>query len=148
MVDVASVDGVDEELQMYVLDFAQAVLDLVGPDLELSVLLTDDEGIAPLNEEYRGKHGPTDVLSFGQGYFHQGRRTESGRLGGVIGDLVISVETARRQAEERQHPLEHELRVLTVHGIVHLLGWDHVDDVEAEQMEAIERDLLAKLSPG
>jgi probable rRNA maturation factor len=143
MVDLAS-EGTDPDLEIFVLDFAQSILDLVDPALELSILLTSDDGIRPMNREYRGKDKPTDVLSFGQGFFHQGKRTQSGGLANVLGDVVISVETARRQAAERGHPLEQEMRVLVVHGIVHLLGWDHEDDAEAEQMEAIERDLLAR----
>lgn len=143
MVDLAS-EGTDPDLEIFVLDFAQAVLDLVDPALELSILLTSDEGIRPMNRDYRNKDKPTDVLSFGQGFFHHGRRTESGGLANVLGDVVISVETAQRQADERGHPLEQEMRVLVVHGIVHLLGWDHEDDAEAEQMEAIEWDLLAR----
>jgi probable rRNA maturation factor len=145
MVDLAS-EGADPDLEIFVLDFAQAVLDLVDPDLELSILLTSDDGIRPMNRDYRGKDKPTDVLSFGQGFFRQGTRAESGGLANILGDVVISVETARRQADERGHSIEREMRVLVVHGIVHLLGWDHEDDAEAEQMEAIERDLLARVS--
>ena len=64
----------------------------------------------------------------------------------LLGDVVISVETARRQAEERGHELARELTVLLVHGIVHLAGYDHEEDDEAEVMEAIEREILAQLA--
>jgi probable rRNA maturation factor len=146
MVEVAAIDGVDEPTQLYVLEVAQAAVDLVDSALELSVLLTDDAGIHPMNLDYRGKDKPTDVLSFGQGGFHQGERVATHGDPNVLGDVVISLETAQRQADERGHPIEHELRVLIVHGLVHLLGWDHEDDVEAEQMESVERDLLARLA--
>ena len=63
----------------------------------------------------------------------------------MLGDVVISVETARRQADERGHELSRELTVLLVHGIVHLAGYDHEDDDEAEEMEAIEREILAQI---
>ncbi len=111
-------------------------------DAELSVVLCDDAFILPLNRDYRQKDKPTDVLSFSQ---REGEEADEDDP--VLGDVVISVETAARQAEERGHALEHELRVLLVHGICHLLGYDHEEDEEAEEMEALERDLLAELPP-
>ena len=110
-------------------------------DRELSVLLTNDAGIHPLNRDWRGKDRPTDVLSFSQ--------MDSVDVPGaprLLGDVVISVETARRQAEERGHELARELTVLLVHGIVHLAGYDHEEDDEAEVMEAIEREILAQIA--
>lgn len=107
---------------------------------ELSVVLCDDPFIHPLNRDWRGKDRPTDVLSFAQ---REGEEADEDDP--VLGDVVISVETAARQAAERGHSLEHELRVLLVHGVLHLLGYDHEDDEEAEEMEALERDLLAEL---
>lgn len=107
---------------------------------ELSVLLTDDATIHPLNRDWRGKDRPTDVLSFSQ--------LEGDPVPGlplVLGDVVISLETAQRQADERGHSLENEVQVLLVHGIVHLLGHDHEVDDEAEEMEAIERAIHARI---
>ena len=118
-----------------------AMLHLQVDDRELSVLLTNDAGIHPLNRDWRGKDRPTDVLSFSQ--------MDSVDVPGaprLLGDVVISVETARRQAEERGHELARELTVLLVHGIVHLAGYDHEEDDEAEVMEAIEREILAQLA--
>ena len=118
-----------------------AMLHLQVDDRELSVLLTNDAGIHPPNRDWRGKDRPTDVLSFSQ--------MDSVDVPGaprLLGDVVISVETARRQAEERGHELARELTVLLVHGIVHLAGYDHEEDDEAEVMEAIEREILAQLA--
>jgi probable rRNA maturation factor len=86
----------------------------------VSVLLTDDGEIKRLNREFRGKNKPTDVLSFPAGE-NVGRTR-------IAGDLAISVETAERQAAELGHPLETELRVLLLHGILHLAGFDHETD--------------------
>lgn len=110
------------------------------PEGELSLVLCDDAFIHPLNRDWRGKDRPTDVLSFAQ---REG--DEADPDDDVLGDVIISVETAARQAAERGHPLGHELRVLLVHGVLHLLGYDHEVDEEAEEMEALERDLLAEL---
>lgn len=120
---------------------AAQVLRAFGLDeAELSIVLCDDAFIHPLNRDWRGKDRPTDVLSFAQ---REGEEADEDDP--VLGDVVISLETAARQAEERGHPLGHELRVLLVHGICHLLGYDHEVDDEAEEMEALERDLLAEL---
>jgi len=120
---------------------AAQVLSAFGLDeAELSIVLCDDAFIHPLNRDWRGKDRPTDVLSFAQ---REGEEADEDDP--VLGDVVISLETAARQAEERGHPLGHELRVLLVHGICHLLGYDHEVDDEAEEMEALERDLLSEL---
>jgi probable rRNA maturation factor len=109
-------------------------------DAELSIVLCDDAFIHPLNRDYRGKDRPTDVLSFPQ---REGE--ESDPDDPVLGDIVLSVERAQAQADERGHSLETEIRILLVHGILHLLGYDHEEDAEAEEMEAEERRVLAML---
>src|SRR5260370_6627619 len=93
------------------------------PDVELSVLFCDDPVIRSLNREYRGIDGPTDVLSFAQET--PGVDTPASRL---LGDVVISVETARRQAKAQGHSLRHEVEWLLLHGTLHLLGYDDADD--------------------
>lgn len=108
---------------------------------ELSVVLCDDPHIRALNHTHRGIDRPTDVLSFAM-------QEGDGQLEDdpVLGDLVISIDTARRQADELGHPLDHELRVLLVHGLLHLLGYDHeTSPADAEEMRAAERKLLARL---
>ena len=108
---------------------AQAAVGLRG---EVSVLLTTDDGIRGLNRRFRGKNRATDVLSF---------PVEAGF--GLAGDLAISVETAARQAAEQGHRLSVELRVLMLHGLLHLAGLDHETDDGA--MARRERRLRAKL---
>ena len=109
-------------------------------DHELSILLTDDAHIQELNRDYRSKDTPTDVLSFAQ---MDGEVFMSAIP--ILGDLVISLETATRQAAERGHSLAAEVRVLLVHGLLHLVGHDHLKDVDRRTMAKAEDDLLAAL---
>lgn len=108
-------------------------------DTEVSILLTDDESITMLNGEYRGLQEPTDVLSFSQ---HEGD-DEFAAEENLLGDVVISVETAKRQADERGADLDSEIDMLLVHGLLHLLGYDHAEPEEADKMFARQAELLA-----
>ncbi len=109
---------------------------------ELSVALVDDAAIAELNGAYRGRPRPTDVLSFSQ---LEGL-TPPAPMGHQLGDVVISVETARRQARERGRPLEEEMGALLIHGVLHLLGHDHErGGEEARRMFAREREVAAAI---
>jgi len=120
---------------------AEACLSVLNKDdHELSIVLTDDAHIQELNREYRDKDMPTDVLSFGQ---MEGDSFVSPVP--VLGDLVISLQTAQRQAEGIGHPLSAEVRILLVHGLLHLLGYDHLEDDERLEMAAAEDALLAAL---
>lgn len=121
---------------------AIAMLGALGLDeVELSILLTDDAAIRALNAQWRQKDEATDVLSFPQ--------LEPGEpVVGALGDLVVSVDTAARQAAELGHPLEAEVRVLVAHGLAHLLGHDHHAPDEAAAMAAVERTLLAAVRGG
>ncbi len=123
---------------------AQRLLDHLGEAASLlSLVVGDDAFIRPLNRDYRGKDSATDVLSFPQ------REGEGARADDpVLGDLVISLETAARQAAELDHSVSHELRVLLVHGLLHLLGHDHIEAQEAARMQAAEAELLAVLGEG
>ena len=103
-------------------------------DAELSIALVDDAAIAELNARYRDKPGPTDVLSFSQ---LEG--DDAPGDGGLLGDVVISLDTARRQARERRRGIDGEVARLLVHGLLHLVGYDHEQDEEARVMEALER---------
>jgi probable rRNA maturation factor len=114
---------------------ARAALSALGLSRsELSIALVDDDEIARLNRDWRKKRGPTDVLSFSlvEGDFAEHRA-------GLLGDVVISVETAARQAAERRRGLDDELARLMVHGLLHLVGHDHEADDEARVMTAEER---------
>ena len=131
-----------EGWESFSVDVARAVLEYLHlQEAELSILLCDDGTIHPLNRDYRGKDKPTDVLSFAQ------REGEFAFIDdNLLGDVIISMDTTIRQATERQHSVETELRVLLVHGILHLLGYDHIEDDEAEVMEAKEREILAVIT--
>jgi probable rRNA maturation factor len=109
---------------------------------EVSVLLTDDEAISGLNRDYRGVDASTDVLAFSQLEGEEfGADGES-----VLGDVVISVETATRQAQEHGHGLDDEMDLLLVHGLLHLLGYDHEKPEEEKRMFARQDELLG--NPG
>ncbi len=110
---------------------------------EVSILLTTDEHIHQLNREYRGKDRPTDVLSFQQLEEDQPQLT-SPEEPVILGDVVISVETAARQAAERDRSLDDELSLLVVHGILHLLGYDDDTDDGAEEMRRHEMAVLGR----
>jgi probable rRNA maturation factor len=100
-------------------------------DAELSVVLTGDETIQELNRTYRRKNKPTDVLAFSQ------REGPLGHLAGpLLGDVIVSVPTARRQASAERRDLTAELTMLLAHGILHLLGWDHQDRASDRRMRA------------
>jgi probable rRNA maturation factor len=113
----------------------------VGP-AELSVVLTVDAKIRELNRAYRGSDAATDVLSFSQGEGEAFARPEG--VEPHIGDVVISLETARRQAAEYAVPLQNELAHLLVHGVLHLLGYDHESAGDAKIMRAREDAILGE----
>ena len=138
-VGIAVTEGLVAPVDSLRRDAETALAFLGRPTDEISILLTNDSTIQPLNRLYRGIDGPTDVLSFSQ---MEGPPT--GQVG-ILGDVVISIETATRQAATRGHDIDQELRILLVHGILHLLGHDHVDDGEAAVMEGMERQVLAIL---
>jgi probable rRNA maturation factor len=103
---------------------------------QLAVLLTDDAEMRNLNRIWRGKDAPTNVLSF-----------PSGELAatGILGDVVLAAETISREARAHDIALRDHVSHLLVHGVLHLLGFDHDDDEAAERMEALERTALASL---
>src|SRR5262245_6285977 len=104
---------------------------------ELCIVLTDDTAIRKLNRVWRGLDEPTNVLSFPAGNTAARPR--------VLGDIVIAYETTAREALTESKPFPHHLSHLAVHGFLHLLGYDHATDDEAEAMEALERAILARL---
>jgi probable rRNA maturation factor len=126
-----------ERLATFVLRMEEA------PDaVELSVALVGTDEIAVLNERYRGIAGPTDVLSFGCDEPEPVASDEPV----AIGDVVIAPEVAEKQAAELGSTVESELDLLLVHGVLHLLGYDHEDDAEAAVMQARELVLLTAWS--
>jgi len=117
-------------------------LGMVAPQrCELGVLFTDDAHIAALNAEWRGQDKPTNVLSF-----PSGMPSAAGDLPPLLGDIVLAAETINAEAALDGKPFEHHLTHLIVHGLLHLLDYDHEDEEEAEEMEALERQVLARLA--
>ncbi|MFE0013529.1 rRNA maturation RNase YbeY [Mesorhizobium sp. NPDC059054] len=108
---------------------------------ELSVVFTDDAAIQALNAEWRGKDKPTNVLSF-----PAFPPAKGGPLPPMLGDIVLAAETVAREAAEEKKPIENHVSHLVIHGLLHLLGYDHETDDEAEEMEAVERAALARLA--
>lgn len=111
---------------------------------EVSLMFTDDESIHEMNREYRGIDRPTDVLSFA---LEEGEEEEiyGGPEENLLGDIIISVETAVRQAQEYGHSVEREMSFLALHGMLHLLGYDHMEEDERQEMRAQEKAILASL---
>ncbi|NLY94513.1 MAG: rRNA maturation RNase YbeY [Myxococcales bacterium] len=118
---------------------AERMLEAVKrPKAELSILLCDDATIHELNRDYRGKDRPTDVLSFSM---HEGEG--SGVHPDLLGDVVISIDTARKQAAEKGWAIASEIRFLLAHGLLHLLGYDHQTRDEERRMLAMGDALMA-----
>ncbi len=106
---------------------------------EVSLLFTDDEYIQILNRDYRNTDKPTDVLAFS---LLEGEEFAEDEEEYPLGDIVISVETAKRQAEERRASLDEEIDMLAVHGVLHLLGYDHATDEDEKTMFSRQKELL------
>ena len=121
---------------------ARALLGELGlAHAELSLALVSDEEMAVLNERHRARRGPTDVLSFS---LREGRHRA--HAGPLLGDVVIAPALASRQARARGHSLDEELLRLLIHGLLHLLGFDHAESAEARRMRARERALRGALA--
>ena len=134
-----------EEIEANVRAAAEMVGQLYGVENgEVSVTLTNNEYIHTLNKEYRGIDRPTDVLSFALNESEEPEMVD-GPAVNVLGDLIISVERAEEQAADYGHSLRREVAFLTVHGMLHLLGYDHMEDEEREEMEAEQRFVMEKL---
>lgn len=145
-----------ENARKLILRAAAAALAAEGvtEDCALSALLTDDEGIREINREYRGIDSATDVLSFPLNELAPGefdaaaceRDLDTGRI--LLGDMAFSLERCACQGEEYLHGFDHELMYLTVHSVLHLLGYDHVDEGEMKrQMREREKAIMARLEP-
>ena len=112
----------------------------VHPEAELSVMLVTSDAMAELHERWMDEPGPTDVLSFPMDELRPGREGEPSE--GVLGDVVLCPEVAARQARAAGHSTEEELLLLTTHGILHLLGFDHAEPDEEREMFDLQRRLL------
>ena len=110
----------------------------IDEDCEVSITFTDNEGIRELNKTYRNIDRATDVLSFPQINYDDGEEA-----GGMLGDIVLSLERAREQAEEFGHSFERECAFLCVHSVLHLLGYDHeLSDEDDADMRKRQRDVM------
>lgn len=114
---------------------------------EVSISFVADQVIAELNERYRQIEGPTDVLSFECDGSEDEMSTEEDASDlFVLGDVVIAPDVAKRQMEEYGTSFEEEISLLLVHGLLHLCGYDHIEDEDAERMEALEAEILGAWS--
>lgn len=135
----AATDGIDRAKLRALARKALRSEGIAAP-AELSIVFTDDATVRALNRDYRGTDAPTDVLSFAQG--------EGEAFAAVpgasrhVGDVIISVDTARRQAKRYQLTLHDEVAHLLVHGVLHLLGYDHEEAEDARIMRAREDAIL------
>ena len=132
----------DPSLRRMLKSAALATLDAVGveQDAEISLMLTDDKGIHALNREWRNVDRPTDVLSFPQEEESQGVL--------LLGDIVIDTDQCLRQAEAYLHSYEREFVFLFIHGLLHLLGYDHeLGETEEKEMFALQDEIILRLYP-
>jgi len=113
-----------------------------SPDSELSIVLTDDARLQELNRDYLGIDSPTDVLSF------PASETDPETGAHYIGDILLSIPRAREQANAAGHPLESEVQLLVVHGVLHLLGHDHAQADEKARMWKAQAGILERLGLG
>ncbi|KZD25615.1 MULTISPECIES: rRNA maturation RNase YbeY [Tardiphaga] len=126
------------------IEAAAAMVDTDTADAELAIMLTDDAGIRTLNQNWRGIDKPTNVLSFPALQPPEGA-DEPDDMPRMLGDIAIAYETTRREADEEDKTFTNHLSHLAIHGFLHLVGYDHEKDDEAEEMEALEREILATL---
>lgn len=112
-----------------------------GNPSEVSLLFTDNATIKELNAQWRAKDKPTNVLSFPAFPIKPGMS-----LMPLLGDIVLAFETVESEAKQEHKPFDNHVSHLVVHGLLHLLGYDHETDAEAEEMEGLERKILARLA--
>jgi probable rRNA maturation factor len=121
----------------------------IASEVELGLLITDDETVRKLNQEYRGVDEPTDVLSFALAERKTGNNSPpfveppDGLL--HLGEVVISYPQAVRQAEENNHQVKEEVALLVIHGILHLLGYEHDEPAREREMRALEKKILSEI---
>src|ERR1700690_1836632 len=118
---------------------AAAAATLSTADNEVSILLTDDKAIRLLNREWRGIDKPTNVLSF------PAATTKASIRMPLFGDIVMAYETLKRECDDEDRIFLHHLAHLTVHGFLHLIGYDHQVEAQAEEMEGIESKIMTRL---
>lgn len=113
----------------------------IPAEAELSLLFTDDNAVRSINNDWRGKDSATNVLSFPGADIKPGEPADF-----VLGDIVLAYETVAREAKLEDKPFEHHLSHLIVHGLLHLFGYDHMNDRQAQLMEGLETRILLRLA--
>ncbi|WP_158864063.1 rRNA maturation RNase YbeY [Leifsonia sp. AG29] len=131
---------VDEAALQRLAGYALDILH-VHPDAELAIVLVDEAAMEQLHVQWMDEPGPTDVLSFPMDELRPGTEEEPSPAG-LLGDVVLCPQVAQVQAETAGHSLMDELLLLTTHGILHLLGFDHAEPAEEREMFGIQRDIL------
>ncbi|CAM4308786.1 rRNA maturation RNase YbeY [Vibrio agarivorans] len=124
--------------QLQFQQWLEAAITLFHPQAEVTVRIVDEQESHQLNHEYRGKDKPTNVLSFPF-------ETPPGIELDLLGDLIICRQVVEREAQEQNKPLHAHWAHMVVHGSLHLLGYDHIEDDEAEEMESLETEIMQKL---
>ncbi len=137
------VESSSEILIKDLLTHASTMEDMQGL-YELSITFMDDKAIQAVNAEYRGKDVPTDVISFALEELSEGEVAivQQSDMPVILGDIIISIDTAKRQAAEYNHTFERELGFLALHGFLHLLGYDHLDEEQERQMFGRQKEIL------
>ena len=143
-VELANESGVevDEGQLQDVVLFGMAQM-RVHPDADLAIVLVDEAAMEQLHLQWMGEPGPTDVLSFPMDELRPGRDGETSAEG-ILGDIVVCPVVAASQAEAAGHSTMAELSMLTIHGLLHLLGYDHAEPEEEKEMFGLQADILAK----
>ena len=149
----------DERLEgcldtIWLKDIAERILTAqgIGNDIEMGLVIASQQKVQELNKLYRGKDAPTDVLSFTM-QAEPGDESETGFTtppDGIkhLGEVIISYPQATKQAEEYHHSIKREVVILVIHGILHLLSYDHIEDEPAQQMAARESVILKTIEGG
>ncbi|MFG6148482.1 rRNA maturation RNase YbeY [Halobacillus sp. B23F22_1] len=137
-----SVDEAFVDLVERVIQFAGEKENIAG-ESELSITFVDNKEIQELNRNYRQKDNPTDVISFAMQELGEGEvEVQNEDLPVLLGDIVISVDKAKEQAEDYKHSLEREFAFLALHGFLHLLGYDHMNEEDEKKMFVRQEDIL------
>ncbi|MFT4043317.1 MAG: rRNA maturation RNase YbeY [Gordonia sp. (in: high G+C Gram-positive bacteria)] len=143
-IELANESGVDAPAELIIAAARFAVIAMdVNPAAELSLLLVDEETMADMHMQWMDLPGPTDVMSFPMDELVPGGRPDSADPGpAILGDIVICPEFAARQAKSAHRSFDHELAMLTIHGVLHLLGYDHAEPEEEKEMFGLQNRLL------
>ena len=139
--ELSFAEGIEKNVRLA----AEKTAELYGvPTAEVSITLTNNAYIHELNKKYRQIDRPTDVLSFALNESEE-PEVEDGPEINVLGDIIISVERAEEQAAEYGHSVRREMAFLTVHGMLHLLGYDHMEEADRLEMEAEQKYVMEQL---